>query len=484
MLNHVVRLLIATALLAIAGASSAVAQHQQHQHPPVTGAANEPKGETRKPAPAEDGSSHHAAASEQANGNHHASPNMTGMDHTTMDHSSLNPAGMFLMGQSSGTAFQPSAWPMPMLMTQAGAWNFMWMGQGFVVNTQQGGPRGGDKFYSANWGMLGAVRKVGRGSFMLRSMVSLDPLTVTNRQYPLLFQTGESAFGTPIVDGQHPHDLLMELSAQYAHPLGEKGMVNFYYAPVGDAALGPVAFPHRASAMELPQAALAHHWQDATHIANNLVTGGISWDKFRLEASGFRGREPDENRWDIDMGPMDSWSTRLSVFPTRNWSAQVSGGRLKRPEQFHLDDVDRITASVHHVLPRPNGNYIATTFIWARNYKSIARRSTNAITAETVVPFRRKNFVTGRFEWSQRDELFERDHDLAHEIVEKTGKHAFNVSAWTVGYTRDVELVRNVQTGIGANVTAYAIDSALKPFYGNQPWGVNVFIRFRLKPGE
>lgn len=448
------------------------AQHEHHHQGPA---------QERKQADPHAG---HTMAPGETNGNHHAAPNMTGMDHATMDHSSLNPAGMFLMGQSSGTAFQPSAWPMPMLMTKAGDWNLMWMGQAFLVNTQQSGPRGRDKFYSANWGMLGAVRKVGRGSLMLRSMVSLDPLTVTQRQYPLLFQTGESAFGTPIVDGQHPHDLLMELSAQYAHPLGEKGMFNIYYAPVGDAALGPVAFPHRASAMEMPQAALSHHWQDATHIANNLVTGGISWGAVRLEASGFRGREPDENRWDIDMGPMDSWSTRLSVFPTKNWSAQVSGGRLKRPEQFHLDDVDRITASVHHVVPRSDGNYFASTFIWAMNRKSIAQRSTNAITAETVVPFGRKNFVTGRFEWSQRDELFEYDHDLAHEIVERTGKEAFKVSAFTIGYTRDVELVRNVQSGIGANVTAYAIDSALKPHYGSNPWGVNVFVRFRLKPGE
>jgi hypothetical protein len=420
----------------------------------------------------------------ETNGNHHSAPNMTGMDHSSMDHSTLNPAGMFLMGQSSGTGYQPAAWPMPMLMTRSGEWNLMWMGQGFLVGTQQSGARGKDKVYSGNWGMLGAVRRLGRGSLMLRSMVSLDPLTVTDRQYPLLFQTGESAFGSPIVDGQHPHDLFMELSAQYAHPLGEKGMMNIYYAPVGDAALGPVAFPHRASAMEIPQAALSHHWQDATHIANNLVTGGVSWNKLRLEASGFRGREPDENRWDIDMGQMDSWSARMSVFPSRNWSAQVSGGRLKRPEQFHLDDIDRVTASVHHVVPRSNGNYLASSFIWARNYKSIEQRSSHAITAETVVPVGRKNFITGRFEWSQRDELFEYDHDLAHEVEATTGKHAFNVSAFTVGYTRDVELVRNVQTGIGANVTAYAIESALKPYYGSNPWGVNVFIRVRLKPGE
>ena len=371
-----------------------------------------------------------------------------------------------------------------MVMSRAGGWNLMWMGQAFVVATQQSGPRGGDKLYSANWGMLGATHSAGRGSILLRTMVSLDPVTVTKRRSPLLFQTGESAYGKPIVDGQHPHDLLMELSVQYARPLGERGMFNIYYAPVGDAALGPVAFPHRASAMELPQATLAHHWQDATHIANNVVTAGLSWDKVRLEASGFRGKEPNENRWNIDMGAMDSWSTRLSVFPSRNWMAQFSGGRIKRPEQFHADDVVRLTGSLHHVVPRAYGNYWASTFIWARNYKTIAKDATQAIVAETVVPVRRRNFVTGRFEWSQRDELFENDHDLAHEIEHQTGKRAFGVTAFTAGYTRDFELVRNLQSGIGANVTAYAIDSALRPFYGNRPWGVNIFIRFRLKPTE
>jgi hypothetical protein len=127
---------------------------------------------------------------------------------------------------------------------------------------------------------------------------------------------------------------------------------------------------------------------------------------------------------------------------------------------------------------------LASSFIWARNYKTIAEKATQAITAETVVPLGRKNFVTGRFEWSQRDELFDYDHDLAHEMEHRTGKHAFNVSAMTLGYTRDVPLLRNLQTGIGANVTAYAIDPALKSYYGDRPWGVNMFIRFRLKAGE
>jgi hypothetical protein len=180
--------------------------------------------------------------------------------------------------------------------------------------------------------MLGAVHKLGRGSLMLRSMVSLEPATVTDRRYPLLFQTGETAYGIPLVDSQHPHDFVMELSVQYAHPLGEKGTWNVYYAPVGDPALGPAGFPHRASALELPQAAIGHHWQDSTHIANNVLTGGVTYGKVRLEASAFYGREPNEARWNIDWGAMNSWSSRLSFFPSKNWTTQVSVGRLRDPE--------------------------------------------------------------------------------------------------------------------------------------------------------
>ena len=389
----------------------------------------------------------------------------------------------FLFTQSSGTVIQPSAWPMPMVMNGWRDWRFMWMGQGFLAGTQQSGPRGADKVYSPNWGMLGAARSVGRGAVMVRAMASLEPLTVRGRSYPLLFQTGETAYGRPLVDAQHPHELLMELSVQYARPIGNT-MFNIYYAPVGDAALGPVAFPHRASALELPQATLAHHWQDATHIANNVVTAGISTGKLRIEASGFRGREPNENRWNVDFGAMDSWATRLSVFPTRNWMGQVSVGRIARPELLHIDDVVRTTASLHHILPRRDGNWIATSFIWARNYKTIEKHASQAFVAETVVPFGTKNFITGRFDWAQRDELFEYDHELAEEIEHQTGKHAFNVSSYTAGYTRDIGNFRNVQTGLGANVTLYSLANELKPFYGDRPVGVTFFLRLRLKDVE
>ncbi len=405
-----------------------------------------------------------------------ASGAMPGMNMAT-----TSATASYLLMQSSGTSLQPEVWPMPMVMSRRGDWSLMWMGQGFLAATQQSGARGGDKIYAVNWGMLGVTKELGRGSLMLRTMISLEPATVTDRVYPLLFQTGEAVFGQPIVDGQHPHDLFMELSAQYAHPFGERGIFNLYYGAVGDPALGPTAFPHRASAMEIPQAALAHHWQDSTHIANNVLTAGISFDKLRIEASGFHGMEPDEGRWNVDYGVMDSWSGRLSVFPTRNWKFQFSLGRLEHPEQFHEDGVVRVTASLHHVIARGNGNAVATSFVWGRNRKTIDHEETHAVLFETVVPFGEKNFLTGRFEWSQRDELFANDHELEEQLEEQIGSHTFGVTAFTAGYTRDVLLTAHGQVGIGANVSAYRIDDALKPFYGGHPLGWTVFLRLRLR---
>jgi len=166
----------------------------------------------------------------------------------------------------------------------------MFMGQGFLVDTQQSGPRGGDKLYSPNWFMSSVEHRADKsGAVQFDLMSSLDPATITDRRYPLLFQTGETAYGQPLVAAQHPHNFIMALGVHYVRQLGENTTLETYFAPVGDPALGPVAYPHRASAMELPQATISHHWQDSTHVAD-----------------GFHGREPGENRWVIETGPIDS----------------------------------------------------------------------------------------------------------------------------------------------------------------------------------
>jgi hypothetical protein len=392
----------------------------------------------------------------------------------------MNPAGMFLMDLSSGTAMNPPAWPMPMAMRPAGSWNTMFMAQAFLVDTQQSGPRGRDKFYSTNWFMAGAEHRIGEnGAFQTDVMLSLEPATVTNRRYPLLFQTGETAYGKPLFDAQHPHNFVMALDFKYAQRLSENTTLELYFAPVGDPALGPVAYPHRASAMEMPQATLSHHWQDSTHIANDVITAGISYRRIKLEASGFYGTESGENRWTIQAGPINSWSTRLWYFPSKYWAAQVSVAHLKKPEALEPGDQTRITGSVEYSRPLAGSTW-SSSLIWGRNHSTETKRNLSSYLFESVLPVGRNNFITGRIELVDKDELFSAQPKL-EEHLDATHGSTFRIGAYTIGYTRDFDIFPGVQTGIGANIETYSLPSAIKPYYGNHPIGANVFVRFRLK---
>ncbi len=253
---------------------------------------------------------------------------------------------------SSGTSQEPRAAPMNMLHKSLGNWTFGLHGVAFGIYTDQSGPRGRDKIFSTNWFMPTASRRLGPGTLTIRSMLSLEPATVTGRYYPELFQEGETAFGIPIINGQHPHDFFMELAASYQLPLGEKTSLNFYGGPRGDPALGPTAYPHRLSASEDPIAALGHHQEDSTHIADNVITAGLTYGPVTWEVSGFHGREPGEHRWELDGGGIDSLSSRLTITPHSRWSGQFSIGRINKREQTHpLRPSFRQTASVMYVRP-------------------------------------------------------------------------------------------------------------------------------------
>ena len=417
-------------------------------------------------------------AQDQSVSDQHSGTNAPGMNMVDM-----NPASMFLMNVASGTSVNPPSWPMPILMTHLGHWNTMFMGAAFLVDTQQSGPRGGDKLYSPNWFMASAEHRVGdRGAFQVELMLSLDPATVTGRRYPLLFQTGETAYGKPIVDAQHPHDFIMSLGFHYAWQLAEDTTFEAYFAPVGDPALGPVAFPHRASAMELPQATISHHWQDSTHVANEVVTAGLTHKKIKMEASGFYGSEPDENRWDIDSGPINSWATRLWFFPTKNWAMQVSTGRITHPEALEPGDVVRTTASVEYTKPMSGGTW-SSTLVWGRNHSTATQRDLNSYLVESILPVKRKNFLTGRIELVDKDELFAGQPET-EAFLDRVYGSTFRVGAYTIGYTRDIDLFRYIQTGIGANFSAYSLPTVIKPYYGDHPAGGAIFIRFRLRRPE
>ncbi|HLW77621.1 MAG TPA: hypothetical protein VKS01_11565 [Bryobacteraceae bacterium] len=381
----------------------------------------------------------------------------------------MSDSGMYLMNLASGTSANPQSAPMKMTMASPGhGWSAMFMGTAFLVDTQQSGPRGGDKLFSTSWFMAAFGHPLdAKSSFEADIMLSLEPATVTDRRYPELFQTGETAFGAPIIDGQHPHDFIMALGFHYTRSLAEHATLDLYFAPVGDPALGPVAFPHRDSAAELPDAPISHHLQDSTHIANEVVTAGLAIHKFKIEGSGFHGGEPDEYRWDIDAGAIDSWSARLWYFPGANWAAQVSLGHLTHPEALEPGDQVRSTASISYSLPLSSGGAWSSSLIWGRNHETATRANLNSYLAESVVPIRRKNFITGRIELADKNEL--------------SVPGTYRIGAYTIGYTRDVDLVKHLETGIGASISDYSLPDSLKPVYGNHPLGGNIFLRVRLK---
>jgi hypothetical protein len=401
---------------------------------------------------------------------------MPGMD---TNNGSMNAAAAFLMSRASGTSANPASAPVGMLSTSADGWRLMLHGEGFVSDVQQTGPRGADKFFSTNWFMGMAEHQVGRGAFSARLMMSLEPATVTERRYPELFQTGETAFGEPLVDGQHPHNLFMEVSFAYAYAFSEHTTATIYVAPVGDPALGPVAFPHRDSAEELPQAPLSHHLQDSTHISYEVVTGALKERQFTIEMSGFRGAEPNENRWNIETGRIDSWAARLDWAPGKNWSAQASVGRLHNPELLEPGDIVRATASVSYSRPLHDGNW-ATSAIWGRNHEVATQRNLNSYLLESVLQFLRKNYITGRAELLDRDELFADEPLLELQLASQVGS-TFRVGAFTAGYTRDIHLLPHLLTGLGSNLTLYRVPDAIQPYYGAHPVAIYAFLRFRLE---
>jgi hypothetical protein len=393
------------------------------------------------------------------------------------------PSGSFsanvLRHDGSGTDLEPSSGSTPMLMRMTESnWMLMLHGNAMAVEQQQTGPRGHDKFFSVNWFMPMAQRSWGANQLTLRTMLSLEPATITGRYYPELFQQGETAFGKPIVDGQHPHNLFMEIGALYDRKLGPQFLASLYAAPVGDPALGPEAFPHRPSASENPLAPLGHHLEDSTHIADDVLTGALAWSKkqtgVRIEASGFHGREPDENRWHIEVGAIDSWAARLTVLPHRDWVAQYSLGRLHSPEAVHpAEDVLRQTASVsyHHTW---KSAALDATGIWGRNHTLASTEHANGFLGEATVHVQNRHVA-----WT-RIESADRTSDLLGFARPQEEFAVGRVQAYTGGYAHRLWNWSSGSTELGAQVTGYTSPSSLERLYGSHPAGVAAIFKIQL----
>jgi hypothetical protein len=419
------------------------------------------------------------AFSHLAGQEHDQGPDMRYGDMSQMNMSSRSFIEVLQEHSTSGTDAEPNSAPSEMLMAARGRWRFMFHGEAFLNEIQQSGPRGTDKFFSTNWFMPMAQRKFGQSTLILRTMFSLEPATVSDRRYPELFQEGETAYGLPIVDGQHPHDFFMELAVLYDYKVGEKTLLSFYVAPVGDPALGPIAYPHRISASEDPIAPLGHHLQDSTHISDDVITVGVTHRSVRLEASGFHGREPDESRWSIQSGAIDSWSTRLTVNPTQDWSFQYSIAQLHSPEALQpTEDVRRMTASLIYNRPIHKGNW-ASMILWGRNQSLSDGNVGNSYLLESTLRFLNRNYAWIRIENVDRtNELLLGETPLPSGFVER---YFTRVQAYTVGYDREVGKLSHASIAIGGQFTWYGVPQVLQIAYGSHPVGGVAFLRLRQR---
>jgi hypothetical protein len=407
-----------------------------------------------------------------------------GHDMAQMDHSSMAGMGhaMTMKGllgsyamnrEGSGTAWQPESAPMQGSHIMSDGWQGMVSGSATFLYDKQGGPRGDDKVFSESMLMVMGGKDFGRGRLGLRAMVSLDPL-MGKSGYPLLFATGETANGrTELIDRQHPHDFLMEVAASWAQDLGGGKGLYLYAGLPGEPALGPPTFMHRLSGMDNPEAPIGHHWFDSTHVTFGVVTAGFSTRTWKIEASAFKGREPDQHRWDVETPKLDSWSVRAFWNPTANLSFQASTGHLHSPEQLHPDENEqRTTVSASYNLPLAhNGNW-ATTIAWSlKDHKP--GEALHGWLAETSLRLRDHHMIFARAEHVEEAELFATG-PLHHDVIP--------VSKLSIGYAYELPLGTGpVRVALGGLASAYAYPERIEPDYGKD--GVKsfmLFARFRL----
>lgn len=348
-------------------------------------------------------------------------------------------------------------------------------GYAFLTSNRQGGASGEQDFESVNHLMMGASRAWGGGTLELLGTFTAEPLTIAPAGSPLLFQRGETYRDVLLIDRQHPHDLIVELAARFSRELAPGRRVQLYVAPRGAPAVGPTPFVHRRSASENPLAPLAHHNQDSTHIAASVLTAGARLGRLELEASAFNGKEPDENRWDIDLGGVDSYSARLFVRPASGLTVQVSAARLHAPEALEEGNQTRQTASLEYERPL-HGGFVAAALVAGRNLvESGAQERGN--TLEAAWRFRGRNVLYGRAERVDRDlyELLNKD-----QRPDAVPPRRVAVGALTVGYARDLPPLGAASTGLGAALTAYRFDDRVEAAYGGRPVSAQVFLRLRF----
>jgi len=345
---------------------------------------------------------------------------------------------------------------------------------------------------SQNWFMGAGDRILGSGHLTIRTMLSLEPFTIGKLIYaggvrcgppvcnapagsPQLFQTGESYNGTPLVNYQHPHDLIMELGATYRLP---RSRVTYLFGAdvVGAPTLGPTPFMHRNSARDNPEAPLTHHFLDSTHITPGVLRAGVEAGGFTFETSVFRGEEPNENRLNIDRPRLDSWAGRVG-WRRGPWQAQFSGGRLHEPEWFEPYNMTRLTASIMFD-GSIGGRPLAATLAWGENREFTPFRGVaDNYLLEADYRASDRTTIYGRVERARKEIL-----GLGYHPKGFGHPHVYSrVDPFTIGAVRDLPVVSPGRFGLGGDITLYAMSPDMA-FYFAGSKSFHLFLRWRPAP--
>ncbi len=382
----------------------------------------------------------------------------------------------------SGTTWIPDAVSEPMAHFSSGGWDLMLHGFAFAqFDAQfdaQGGPRGASQLGVIDWAMLMATHDFLGGRLQLRSMLSLDRIGVGASGYPQLLQTGESFNGQPLHDRQHPHDFFMEVAALYDRSIAQDVGVELYLAPSGEPAIGPPANMHRPSSMDNPMVPIGHHWQDASHVSFGVATVGAFTRRWKVEGSIFNGRDPNEDRWNFDFNPLDSYSGRITFNPDSAWSLSASFGFIKSPEATDAGHaMHRTVISVQNGGRLGTDGQWATTMLWGANAHSDHPGLSSSVLAELEAMIDMKNTILARAEFVQKPA-----DDLGFDIGPAgfAPGRSFDVGAISFGYVRELTEGRGMTLGVGALGTLNVVPSSLEAAYGSRlPMGAMVFLRLR-----
>jgi hypothetical protein len=406
---------------------------------------------------------------------HSESVTADSQDHPPMSHRFSLSLPMTRNG--SGTGWLPDSSPMYGYMMHKKKWMIMFHGNLFLRYNNQdvfnAGTRGDDQIDAPNWVMAMVQRQIGQRHLLsFSTMLSLDPLTVGGYGYPLLFQTGETWRGVPLIDRQHPHNFFSELSLGYSFKISENSDLFAYAGFPGEPSLGPVAFMHRIAALNNPDAPLGHHWQDATHITFGVLTLGFRYNIFKIEASKFTGQEPSEKRFGFDTPSFDSYGGRISANPHKNLSAQFSHAYLISPEASKPgENIRRTTASVlHQIRTSIPERYFSTSLFWGLNSSDHAEHSLGLEFTARL----NKYYLYGRYEWIQKDaeelNLMPINNNQAHH-------HLVSANAITLGTNRIIVQNPFLQASVGLQGTLYIADEQAAPVYGKTPVALQVYTR-------